>query len=327
MSDIFLSYAGADRAQAERCATLLEQQGWSVWWDRSIPAGRTFDRVIEEQLAQARCVVVLWSAASVQSDWVRTEAADGARRGILVPVIIEKVDIPLEFRRIQAADLAGWRGDPAGRGFRFLCASIAGCLGGGAVPSPTAPRRTRTGLALGALAAGLGLAAAVGLMLRPHHGDRQAATALHSIGAASQGCEAFEDPPELVARGPITRIDLYHMGLIHGIRVWYGGSAGTAHGFTGDREYHPTESSWVVPDDDAITRVEGAMQGRYVSRLRFFTRRGQASPPFGVEGGAPFSVGVPAPAVLRSVGGSAVRTRGKDVNRALCSLSLRFAAP
>lgn len=46
-----------------------------MWWDRTIPPGSTFDRVIEQALDSARCVVVLWSATSAASDWVKTEAA------------------------------------------------------------------------------------------------------------------------------------------------------------------------------------------------------------------------------------------------------------
>ena len=41
MSDIFLSYASDDRSRARSLAEALEAQGWSVWWDRIIPAGRT----------------------------------------------------------------------------------------------------------------------------------------------------------------------------------------------------------------------------------------------------------------------------------------------
>jgi hypothetical protein len=67
-----------------------------------------FDEVIEEALDAAKCVVVLWSTASVASSWVRAEAAEAMHRKILVPVLIEHVKIPLEFRRLQAADLSQW---------------------------------------------------------------------------------------------------------------------------------------------------------------------------------------------------------------------------
>ncbi len=109
MSDIFLSYAREDHHQAKALAQALEKHGWSVWWDTSIPAGRVFDEVIEEAIGAARCVVVLWSRHSVGSRWVKSEAAEGANRGALVPVLLEDVRIPLAFRRIQTADLTGWK--------------------------------------------------------------------------------------------------------------------------------------------------------------------------------------------------------------------------
>jgi hypothetical protein len=110
-SDVFISYAKSDQPRAAQLASVLETQGLSVWWDRDIPPGRTYDDVIEEALTQARSVVVLWSEESVKSRWVRTEASAAADRGALVPVLIETATIPLEFRRVEAADLTNWHGD------------------------------------------------------------------------------------------------------------------------------------------------------------------------------------------------------------------------
>ena len=112
MSDVFLSYANADRDRAVAIAELLRTRGYSVWWDRTIPPGRMFDEVLQEALSGAGCIVVLWSRASVASNWVKTEAAEGATRQILVPALIEDVPIPIEFRRIQAANLQNWTGSP-----------------------------------------------------------------------------------------------------------------------------------------------------------------------------------------------------------------------
>ena len=106
MSDIFISYARADKEKAELLANAFSRKGWSVWWDREIPPGKSFDETIENALSSARCVVVLWSKTSVSSRWVKTEAAEGAERGILVPALIDNVKIPLEFKRIEAADLS-----------------------------------------------------------------------------------------------------------------------------------------------------------------------------------------------------------------------------
>ena len=64
MSDIFISYASADRERAKVIAEALAARGFSVWWDRVIPPGRQFDEVIEVAVDASRCVVVLWSKTS-----------------------------------------------------------------------------------------------------------------------------------------------------------------------------------------------------------------------------------------------------------------------
>jgi hypothetical protein len=82
-----------------------------VWWDRKSAAGQAFDEVIERELEAAKCVIVLWSQASIDSEWVKNEAADAAARGMLAPALLDRVQLPLEFQRRQAADLVGWDGD------------------------------------------------------------------------------------------------------------------------------------------------------------------------------------------------------------------------
>jgi TIR domain-containing protein len=112
MADIFISYARADREIAKVFADAFAAEGWSLWWDPEISYGTQFDKVIEQEISRAKCVVVLWSKRSVESPWVRTEASDGNQRSMLVPIRIE-VDAkePLEFRKVQTAELAGWGGD------------------------------------------------------------------------------------------------------------------------------------------------------------------------------------------------------------------------
>jgi ketosteroid isomerase-like protein/TolB-like protein len=128
MADVFLSYASEDRGRIAPLVHLLEAEGWSVWCDRQIEPGVAWDELIERELDQAGCVAVVWSNASTRSRWVKTEAQDGLRRGILVPVRIDAVTIPLEFRLIQAADLSAWTGDPHDPQYQHLRSAIGRLL-------------------------------------------------------------------------------------------------------------------------------------------------------------------------------------------------------
>jgi len=142
MSDIFISYSSKDREKARKIAKALEAQGWSVWWDRKIPPGKSFDKVIEEELDTSKCVIVLWSKVSVASDWVKTEAAEGKQRGLLFPVLIDNVaaQVPLEFRRLQAVDLVTWEKDKPHPEFTNLLKAISEILGPPPIPIPGIPK-------------------------------------------------------------------------------------------------------------------------------------------------------------------------------------------
>ena len=129
MNDVFISYATADRDRIRPLVNALEQRGWSVWWDRTILAGQRWEDVIEAALNEARCVIVLWSSASIQSEWVRAEADEGRRRHVLVPALLDDVKIPLAFRGIQAASLVGWSGATDSPEFEALAKAVREVLG------------------------------------------------------------------------------------------------------------------------------------------------------------------------------------------------------
>jgi hypothetical protein len=113
MSDIFLSYAADDRNSIRSLVQALQGQAWSVWWDRRILPGQHWPEVIEKALASCRVVVVVWTVKSIKSRWVRLEANAGAQIDGLIPIRLDEVDPPFEFRHIQAADLTGWDGASA----------------------------------------------------------------------------------------------------------------------------------------------------------------------------------------------------------------------
>jgi hypothetical protein len=129
MSEIFISYASENRPAARMLAQALELRGWNVWWDREIPLGKTFDEVIEQSIVRAKCMIVLWSAASVASEWVRTEASEGRRRNILLPALIEPVEPPLAFRLLNCADLTAWVGGGSSMELERLIQHVKELLG------------------------------------------------------------------------------------------------------------------------------------------------------------------------------------------------------
>jgi hypothetical protein len=124
MSDIFISYNHEDRLRAEMFAKALEGRGWSVFWDRTIPIGKTWRETIGRELSEARCVIVLWSNTSVESEWVREEADDARQRRVLVPVRIDDIQPPMGFRGIQTADLVNWNPSETTPAFDRLIADI-----------------------------------------------------------------------------------------------------------------------------------------------------------------------------------------------------------
>lgn len=138
MASIFLSYAREDAHQAQALAKCFERAGHSVWWDRHIHGGAEFSDEIETALRDANVIVVLWSAASVKSAWVRDEAAEGRDSGRLVPVQLDECAPPLGFRQLQAIPVTGWsgRGNPPNK--QALLAAVA-ARSGKAVETPAGP--------------------------------------------------------------------------------------------------------------------------------------------------------------------------------------------
>jgi Flp pilus assembly protein TadD len=110
MASVFLSYDRDDSEKARRLALALEKAGHEVWWDLHVRGGAQFSKVIEEALKAADAVVVLWSQHSIESPWVRDEAAAGRDSGRLVPATLDGTEPPLGFRQYQTIDLSRWSG-------------------------------------------------------------------------------------------------------------------------------------------------------------------------------------------------------------------------
>ncbi|WP_340589131.1 TIR domain-containing protein [Erythrobacter alti] len=117
-TSVFVSYSRVEQEHAKRVIDLLDGAGFTVWWDGMLKPGVTYVESTEEALESAEAVVVLWSATSVGSNWVRDEAMSGRNRHRLVPISLDGSIAPLGFRQFQAIDFSNWKGghdDPAAR--------------------------------------------------------------------------------------------------------------------------------------------------------------------------------------------------------------------
>jgi hypothetical protein len=140
MSDVFISYSHKDTDFVRDLVKPLEAEGFSVWWDHTIPPGKTWDDVIARGIREAKACIIVWSPNSVISDWVKEEATLAKEGGKYLPIQIAADLPPMGFRRIQAADLRSWNGNAQDPQWRLLMTEITTLVAGQeVVPSPVAP--------------------------------------------------------------------------------------------------------------------------------------------------------------------------------------------
>lgn len=99
---IFLSHASEDKARfVVNFARRLRENGVDAWLDQweMKPGDSLVDKIFEEGLKEARAVVIVLSATSVQKPWVReelnTSVVNRISRGTkLIPVVIDNCEVP-----------------------------------------------------------------------------------------------------------------------------------------------------------------------------------------------------------------------------------------
>jgi TolB-like protein len=166
MADVFVSYKAEDRKRVKPLVDALAAEGFSLWWDEQIGGGATWRHEIETELNSAKCVIVVWSNRSVGPDgtFVQDEATRAQQRHVYVPVLIDKVHLPLGFGETQALPLVGWRGDRGDARYEAVLAAVRRNVGGkrrsSGVPAAAARVDRRTVIAGGTV--GAAAVAAVG---------------------------------------------------------------------------------------------------------------------------------------------------------------------
>lgn len=143
MADVFISYASEDRDRVRPLAEALIQRGFNVWWDRALAAGQDYAAIIERELRTAKAVIVVWTRGSAASTFVRDEAGRARDDGRLVPVQLDKVDIPLGFGAFQAEDFTNWNGGANAPQMQLLSEVLSAKLSGRDVDGSAIERRRR----------------------------------------------------------------------------------------------------------------------------------------------------------------------------------------
>ncbi|MBN1418057.1 MAG: toll/interleukin-1 receptor domain-containing protein [Planctomycetes bacterium] len=95
---IFVSYAHADSARVYPDIKCLHDEGYRIWYDEGLPAGKEFGERLVQLIEECAQFLVYLSPESVQSKYVRKELglADRCEAQIL-PILLEDVSLPRAF--------------------------------------------------------------------------------------------------------------------------------------------------------------------------------------------------------------------------------------
>jgi hypothetical protein len=131
----FLSYSRANKDFAIRLAKELKSEGFPIWLDTlDIPPGARWDVEVEKALVDCDIFMVIITQASSTSENVLDEigyAIDNDKR--LLPVLLEKSNIPLRLRRFQYIDFTNKNFDDGVQSAKDLLRNL--------IAQPTVPRR------------------------------------------------------------------------------------------------------------------------------------------------------------------------------------------
>lgn len=101
MSSIFLSHSSEDKPFVRELATRLKRSGIRVWLDEAeMKIGDSLMERIGQAIDEADFVGVVLSRSSINSEWVQRELQVamqkefGQRRVVVLPLLLERVEIP-----------------------------------------------------------------------------------------------------------------------------------------------------------------------------------------------------------------------------------------
>ncbi len=99
---IFVSYSHTDAAKKEKITHLLQEySGCDVWSDARLHGGEAYFSTIAKQILASDYLVLLLSAASASSDFVKQELEFAkSERKLIFPIWLEEVELPANIRFI-----------------------------------------------------------------------------------------------------------------------------------------------------------------------------------------------------------------------------------
>jgi hypothetical protein len=123
MSGVFLSYSRTDRVLAEQVVRALRSIGVDVWWDQDMP-GVDWQQELERQVTELSALVVIWTPASINSEYVRDEARLALSRHKLVNALHGVHAPPFPFDRINGLPIDDWNGRDSHGGWSRLVTTL-----------------------------------------------------------------------------------------------------------------------------------------------------------------------------------------------------------
>jgi hypothetical protein len=124
---IFVSYASQDRDRVKMLAEYLYRAGAEVWLDKGeIAVGDNFVQKIETGIKDVELVVIMLSHYSSKSPWVAREIREAKSypNVRLIPVLIDRCQIPIELSEVHHLDLTLTSGIDSGLAEIFNSASL-----------------------------------------------------------------------------------------------------------------------------------------------------------------------------------------------------------
>lgn len=105
--EVFVSHASRDRAAVDALCAELDARDVAFWISSSdIELGANWERAIDDALAEATHVVAATTSNALASEYVRAEVQKALeKKKIVIPVLLEKVELPTRWSILQSVDL------------------------------------------------------------------------------------------------------------------------------------------------------------------------------------------------------------------------------